>query len=58
MELHGRKLNWVFVIVGAALLLAGSVFGVDWVNYFRGTGALYPAIGKPLRAYPPTAPPV
>jgi hypothetical protein len=51
MELHalqGRKLNWVYVIVGAALLLAGSVFGVDWVNYFTGAGALYPAIGKPL----------
>ncbi len=43
-----RKLTWVFVLVGLALLLAGSVFGVDWANYFLGTSALYPAIGKPV----------
>lgn len=46
--LCGRKRNWVFMLVGATLLLAGSVFGVDWTNYFLGTRALYPAIGKPL----------
>lgn len=46
--LQGRKRTWVFALVGAALLLAGSVFGVDWANYFLGTHALYPAIGKPL----------
>lgn len=46
--LQGRKRIWVFALVGVALLLAGSVFGVDWTNYFLGTHALYPAIGKPL----------
>jgi hypothetical protein len=43
-----NKLTWIFIILGATLLLAGSVFGVDWANYFLGTGALYPAIGKPF----------
>lgn len=46
--LQGRKRVGVFALVGAILLLAGSVFGVDWTNYFLGTRALYPAIGKPL----------
>ncbi len=43
-----RKLTWVLFLLGLILLLAGSVFGVDWANYFLGTNALYPAIGKPL----------
>ncbi len=46
--LQGRKLTWVFILLGATLLLAGSIFGVDWANYFLGTSALYPAIGKPV----------
>ncbi len=46
--LQGRKRIWVFSLIGAALLLAGSVFGVDWANYFLGTHALYPAVGKPF----------
>ncbi len=46
--LRGQKRIWVGILVGLALLLAGSVFGVDWTNYFLGTHALYPAIGKPL----------
>lgn len=37
----------VFVILGVTLVLAGSVFGVDWMNYFSGTNHLYPAYGKP-----------
>lgn len=42
------KRRLIFALLGAILLLAGSVFGVDWANYFLGTQALYPAIGKPL----------
>jgi hypothetical protein len=43
-----NKLALIFIILGLSLLLAGSVFGVDWANYFLGTSALYPAIGKPF----------
>jgi hypothetical protein len=42
------KRYWVFGIVGVALLLAGSIFGVDWLNYFAGTASLYPAVAKPV----------
>jgi hypothetical protein len=42
------KRKWIFVIVGLTLLLAGSVFGVDWLNYFAGTASLYPAVAKPV----------
>jgi hypothetical protein len=45
--LEGNKLRWVLGITGATLLLAGSVFGVDWMNYFFQTSSLYPAIAKP-----------
>ncbi|MBN1689618.1 MAG: hypothetical protein JW901_01190 [Dehalococcoidia bacterium] len=45
--LQGARRIWVFALLGATLLLAGSVFGVDWTNYFYGTGSLYPAIAKP-----------
>jgi hypothetical protein len=41
------KRNWVVGIVGGILLLAGTVFGVDWMNYFYQTGSLYPFYGKP-----------
>ncbi len=42
------KIVWVLGLVGAVLLLAGSIFGVDWMDYFNGTRSLYPAIGKPV----------
>lgn len=42
-----KKLTCIVILVALFLLLAGSVFGVDWANYFKGTNALYPAIGKP-----------
>jgi hypothetical protein len=42
------KLTWIAIMVGLALLLAGSVFGVDWANFFLKTNALYPMIGKPF----------
>ncbi len=45
--LSAPKRTWVLVLLGLILLLAGSVLGVDWANYFLGTNALYPAIGKP-----------
>jgi hypothetical protein len=38
----------VFSILGVIFVLAGSVFGIDWMNYFERTGSLYPAIGKPV----------
>jgi hypothetical protein len=44
----GAKRVWVLGLVGAALLLAGSIFGVDWMNYFYETDSLYPAVGKPV----------
>ncbi len=46
--LASPKLAWVLGIVGATLLLAGSIFGVDWANYFFGTTGLYPAVAKPV----------
>jgi hypothetical protein len=46
--LEGKKLIWVFVILGAVLLLAGSIYGVDWMTYFKGVSSLYPMIGKPV----------
>jgi hypothetical protein len=48
MNYLSRKVIWMIIILGAVLLLAGSIFGVDWANYFLGTAALYPAIGKPV----------
>lgn len=38
---------WVTGIVGGIVLLAGTVFGVDWMNYFYRTGSLYPYYAKP-----------
>lgn len=48
LPLQAPKIYWVFGIVGATLLLAGSVFGVDWANYFSGSNLVYPAIAKPF----------
>ena len=42
------KRNWVLGVVGVTLLLAGSIYGVDWMNYFAGTGGLYPSFAKPI----------
>jgi hypothetical protein len=42
------KLAWVLGLVGVVLLLAGSIYGVDWMDYFQGTRSLYPAAGKPV----------
>jgi hypothetical protein len=43
----GKK-RWVFIILGGILLLAGSIFSADWMNYFNKTSSLYPAIAKPF----------
>jgi len=43
-----NKLTWIFTVLAITLLLAGSIFGVDWANFFLSTSALYPAIGKPV----------
>jgi hypothetical protein len=42
------KKGWVIGILGGVLLLAGTVYGADWMNYFNKTSSLYPAIAKPL----------
>jgi hypothetical protein len=47
LVLEGTRLVWVFALLGATLLLAGSVFGADWINYVYKTGSLYPAFAKP-----------
>jgi hypothetical protein len=47
LALAGARRIWVLALVGATLLLAGSVFSVDWMNYFYRTGSLYPAFAKP-----------
>jgi hypothetical protein len=47
-SLSVSKRVFVFSILGLILILAGSVFGIDWMNYFLGTKILYPAIGKPV----------
>lgn len=40
--------RFVFAVLGAVLLLAGSVYAVDWTVYLYGIPArLYPGIGKP-----------
>jgi len=46
--LEESKLRWVLGITGAILLLAGSIFGVDWMNYFFHTDSSYPYYGKPV----------
>jgi hypothetical protein len=46
-EMSIQKKTWILVVLGAALLLMGSVFGADWMNYINKTSSLYPAIGKP-----------
>ncbi len=42
-----RKIYWILALLGAALLLAGSVYAADWMNYFFRSGSLYPAVAKP-----------
>jgi hypothetical protein len=47
VTISGKKRKAVFIILGFILLLAGSVFSADWMNYFNKTSSLYPAIAKP-----------
>ena len=46
-QMSAQKKTWIMIVVGAALLLMGSVYGSDWMNYFNKTSSLYPAIAKP-----------
>ncbi len=46
--LNSRKFTWILVIIGVVLLLAGSVFATDWMNYFYQNGSLYSAFAKPV----------
>lgn len=47
LPMTNRKRTWIFLVLGAALVLMGSVYGSDWMNYFNNTSSLYPAIAKP-----------
>lgn len=47
LPLRGKKLGWVFGLTTATVLLAGTVFGVDWMNYFFNSNSLYPFYAKP-----------
>lgn len=42
------KKGWVLGILGFILLLAGSIFAVDWMNFFYQNGSLYSALMKPV----------
>ena len=42
-----RKFTWILILLGASLLLAGSVYAADWMNFTYQSGALYPAVAKP-----------
>ena len=46
--LAGVKKSWVFMILGATLLLAGSIYAVDWMNYSYQSGSLYSSMAKPF----------
>ncbi len=46
--IQDRKFPWLLAVLGAALLLAGSVFAVDWMNYTFQSGSLYSAAAKPV----------
>jgi hypothetical protein len=43
-----KKRKVVFGFLAVILLVAGSVFSADWMNYFNKTSSLYPAIAKPF----------
>jgi len=45
--ISSKKRKLVYGLLAVTLVLAGSVFGADWMNYFNGTDSLYPAIAKP-----------
>ena len=47
IPISDKKRTLVYALLGLTLLLAGSVFGADWMNYFNKTTSLFPAIGKP-----------
>lgn len=42
-----RKIIFILIILAAAMLLAGSIFAVDWMNYAFQSGSLYSAAAKP-----------
>ncbi len=44
---RSRRIYGVLALVAAALLLAGSVYAVDWTNYFYQNDSLYPVVAKP-----------
>ncbi|HDP79776.1 MAG TPA: hypothetical protein ENN21_02920 [Spirochaetes bacterium] len=48
LVLNGPRKSLVYTLLGLVLLLAGSVFAIDWAVYLYGIPAtLYPGIGKP-----------
>ncbi len=46
--LSGRKKGWLQGILAFTLLLAGSIYAVDWMNYFYQSGSVYTVYAKPV----------
>lgn len=44
----GRTKNRVQLILAFVLLLAGSIFAVDWMNFFYQSGSVYTVYAKPV----------
>ena len=44
----GRKKGWLQGILAFTLLLAGSIYAVDWMNYFYQSGSVYTVYTKPM----------
>ena len=46
--LSGAKRTGVFFVLAVTLLLAGSIYAVDWMNYAYDTGSVYTVYAKPV----------
>jgi hypothetical protein len=46
--LSGRKKDWLQGILAFTLVLAGSIFAVDWMNYYYQSGSVYTVYAKPV----------
>jgi hypothetical protein len=48
IPISDSKRRVVFGVLGFTMLLTGSVYGADWMNYFNNNSSLYPAVAKPF----------
>jgi hypothetical protein len=46
--LSGAKRKGVYFILAGTILLAGSIYAVDWMNYFYQSGSVYTVYAKPV----------